>query len=91
MYGADAVILIELSEPSSRIITMTKESNELAQRVELDLVEEEKEKARIKKETIKQQMARKYNKKVNLQEFKEMINIITLVISSISQRSIITI
>ena len=41
---------------------MTEESNELARRAELDLVEEDKEKARVKEEAIKQEMARKYNK-----------------------------
>ena len=54
MYGADAVIPIELSEPSLRIITMTEESNEDTRRAELDLVKEEKEKARIKEDAIKQ-------------------------------------
>ena len=71
MYRLDTMIPIELSKPSSRTITMTKESNELARKVELDHIEEEKEKARVKEEAIKHQMARKYNKKVNPQEFKK--------------------
>ena len=53
VYRADAVIPIELSKPSSRIITMMEESNEDARSVELDMVKEEREKARIKKEAIK--------------------------------------
>ena len=69
VYGADAMIPIELLEPSPRISTMIEESNQLARRAELDLVEEDREKARIKEETIKQQMARKYNKRVSSQEF----------------------
>ena len=71
MYGANVVISIELSKPSPGIIIMTEESNKDAQRVELDLVKKEKEKARIKEEVIKQQIARKYNKKVYPQEFEE--------------------
>ena len=71
VFGADAVIPIELLEPSPRIITLAKESNEDAQRVELDLVEEDREKARIKEEAIKQQMARKYNRKIHPKEFEE--------------------
>ena len=63
VYRADAVIPIELSKLSPRIITMTEESYEDARRVELDLVQEDKEKAKIKEEAIKQQMVRKYNKK----------------------------
>ena len=42
VYGSNTVIPIELAEPSLRIITMTKESNELTQRAELNLVEEER-------------------------------------------------
>ena len=65
VYRFEAMILIELTEPSLRTITKTKESNELARRAKLDLIEEDMEMARIKEEAIKQQMARKYNKKVN--------------------------
>ena len=50
---------------------MTEESNELAKRVEMALIEEGWEKARVKEEAIKQQMARKYTKKVNPLEFEE--------------------
>ena len=48
------MILIELSEPSPRIITMIEESNKLAQRTELDLIKEDREKAKVKEEVIKQ-------------------------------------
>ena len=65
MFGANVVMSIELSGPTPRIITMVEESNKDAQRAELDLVEKDREKARIKEEAIKQQMARKYNKKVH--------------------------
>ena len=37
----------------------------MLERAELDLVKENREKAKIKEEAIKQQMARKYNKKVH--------------------------
>ena len=53
VYRANVVIPIELSELSSRIITMMEESNDDAWRVELDLVEKEREMARIKEEAIK--------------------------------------
>ena len=71
MYGTNVVISIELSKLSPRIIIMMEESNEDAWSVKLDLVKEEKGKARIKKEAIKQQMARKYSKKFHPQEFEE--------------------
>ena len=41
---------------------MIEESNKLAQRTELDLIKEDREKAKVKEEVIKQQMERKYNK-----------------------------
>ena len=50
---------------------MAEESNENARRAELDLIEEGRERAKIKEKAIKQQMARKYNRKVYLQEFKK--------------------
>ena len=50
---------------------MMEESNEDTRRVKSDLVEEEREKVRIKEKVIKQQMAKKYNKKVHSQEFEE--------------------
>ena len=65
MYKAYVVKPIEHSESSPSIITMTKEYNELAGRAKLDLVVEDREKARIKEEAIKQQMPRKYNKRVS--------------------------
>ena len=68
VYGSDTMIPIELAEPSVRIMTMIKESNEFVRRAELNLAEENRERARIH-EVIKQQMVRKYNKKVNPQEF----------------------
>ena len=71
MCGLDAMIPIELTVPSLRIMTMNEEFNELARIAEFDLVEEEKEKASVKGEAIKQQIVRKHNKKVNLQEFEE--------------------
>ena len=65
------MIPMELIDPSPKMINMNEESNKLALRSELDLIEEDKERARVKEEVIKQQMVRKYNRKVNPQEFKE--------------------
>ena len=71
MFKVDAVILIELSKPCLRMITMAEEFNEDARRAELDLVEEDKENVKIKEEAIKQKIARKYNRKVRWQKFEE--------------------
>ena len=50
---------------------MNEKSNELTLRAKLDQVEEDRERSRIKKEAIKQQMVRKYNKRVNPEEFEK--------------------
>ena len=50
---------------------MTEESNELNRRAKLDLVEEDRERARIQEEAINQQMVRKYNKKVILKSLRK--------------------
>ena len=47
------MIPIKLAKPSPRIITMIEELDELALRAELDLIEEEMEKTKVKEETIK--------------------------------------
>ena len=47
------MILVKLAEPSVKTMTMIEEPNELAWRVELDLVEENKERARVQEEAIK--------------------------------------
>ena len=49
MNWLDAMIPIELTDPNPRTMTMIKD----------------RERDKVKKEDIKQQMARKYNKKVN--------------------------
>lgn len=53
VYKSNAVVPIKLTEPSSRTITMTEESNELTWRAKLDLAEEYRERAKIKEEVIK--------------------------------------
>ena len=47
------MIAIELAKPSLRIMTITKESNELVEKAKLDLIKEDKERVRIKEEAIK--------------------------------------
>ena len=54
VFGADAVIPIEILVPSPRIITMMEESNADARRAELVLLEEDRERARIRDKAIKQ-------------------------------------
>ena len=71
VFGVDVIIPIELPESNLRMITMVEEFNKVVRRAELDLQEEDREKVRIKEEATKQQMARKYNKKVCPQEFKK--------------------
>ena len=65
------MIPVELTKPSTRTMVISKEGNELARRAELDLIKEDREKGCIQDETMKQQIARKYNKRVILKNFEE--------------------
>ena len=71
VFESDAVIPIEVAKPSSRIVSIDKGSNDEIWKVKLDLIEKEREIARVKEEVMKLQIARKYNRHVSLKSFKE--------------------
>ncbi|XP_070028763.1 uncharacterized protein [Nicotiana sylvestris] len=70
VYGAKALILVEIGEPSTRYTQATEESNEEEMRVKLDLLEERRETALIRMAAQKQVMERYYNQKAHLRYFK---------------------
>nr|XP_016507384.1 PREDICTED: uncharacterized protein LOC107825062 [Nicotiana tabacum] len=70
VYGAEALIPVEIGEPSTKYTQATKESNEEEMRVNLDLLEERRETALIKVATQKQVIERYYNRKARLEYFK---------------------
>ena len=71
VFESDAVIPIEVAKPNSRIVSIDKGSNDEIWKVKLDLIEKEREIARVKEEVMKLQIARKYNRHVSLKSFKE--------------------
>src|ERR1044072_8275109 len=62
--GSDAMLPIELDIPTYRATVTQEETNNLAIRAELDLSEEDKDRARIKNFAARQRAAKKYNLKV---------------------------
>ncbi|XP_070022344.1 uncharacterized protein [Nicotiana sylvestris] len=70
MYGDEALILVEIGEPSTGYTQATEESNEEEMRVNLDLLEERRETALIRLTSQKQVIERYYNWKAHLRYFK---------------------
>ncbi|XP_070010934.1 uncharacterized protein [Nicotiana sylvestris] len=70
VYGAEALILVEIGEPSTRYTQAIEESNEEEMRINLDLIEERREATLIRMAVQKQVMERYYNRKVRLRYFK---------------------
>src|ERR1044072_4775588 len=63
-YGTEAVIPVEIGEPSYRVAHLNHESNERLLRGALDLCEEKREAVQVKTAAAKEKIARKYNARV---------------------------
>ncbi|XP_070007242.1 uncharacterized protein [Nicotiana sylvestris] len=70
IYRAEALIPIEIGEPSKIYTQDTKESNEEEMRVNLELLEERRETTLIRMEVEKHVIERYYNQKAHLRYFK---------------------
>ncbi|XP_075083302.1 uncharacterized protein LOC142167047 [Nicotiana tabacum] len=70
VYGSEALIPVEIGEPSTRFTLATKESNDEELRTNLDLLEQRREAALIQMETQKQIIERYYNRKAHIRYFK---------------------
>ncbi|XP_075112395.1 uncharacterized protein LOC142182217 [Nicotiana tabacum] len=70
VYGAKALIPVEIGEPSTRYTQANEESNEEEMRINLDLLEERREASLIRMAGQKQVMERYYNRKARLKYFK---------------------
>jgi len=69
VYGSDTMILVEIQESSSRFQNfVTEESNE-ERRVNLDLLDEVREEARIKVEALKRRVEYKHKSKMKPRQF----------------------
>ncbi|XP_070036086.1 uncharacterized protein [Nicotiana tomentosiformis] len=70
VYGAEALIPVEIGEPSTRYTHATEAENEEELGVNLDLLEERREATLFRMAAQKQMIERYYNKKANLRYFK---------------------
>ncbi|KAI3461303.1 hypothetical protein Pfo_017966 [Paulownia fortunei] len=68
-YGIEAIAPAEIGEPSWRMTNYAPQHNDNALRVNLDLIEELREKAASRSEMYKARMARAYNMKVHSRSF----------------------
>ncbi|XP_059310963.1 uncharacterized protein LOC132062406 [Lycium ferocissimum] len=69
VYGAEALIPVEIGEPFPRYTHATEEENNEAMLVNLDLLEEHREMALIKIVAQKQRMGKYYNRQTKLRYF----------------------
>ncbi|XP_075097812.1 uncharacterized protein LOC142175139 [Nicotiana tabacum] len=70
VYGTDAVIPVEIEEPSLRYSNESGPSNDESRLQDLDKVEERKDMAHIRMVAQKQQAERYYNKKAKVRPHK---------------------
>ncbi|XP_019266450.1 PREDICTED: uncharacterized protein LOC109243891 [Nicotiana attenuata] len=70
VYGVEALIPVEIGEPSTRYTQATEESKEDEMRINLDLLEERRETALIGMVAQKQFIERYYNQKAHIRYFK---------------------
>jgi len=66
VYGSDAMIPVEIHESSPRFLGFVAEESNEERKVNLDLIDEAREKARIKVEAMKRRVEPQYNSKVKL-------------------------
>ncbi|XP_021996225.1 uncharacterized protein LOC110893423 [Helianthus annuus] len=69
VYGSEAVIPTEIGLPSPCLTAVTTINNEAECRLDLDLLEERREIARIKEAKYKTQLERYYNARVRICTF----------------------
>nr|KYP35924.1 Pol polyprotein [Cajanus cajan] len=70
-YGTNSMIPVEVGEPSFRRIHFDEANNNLSLQVEIDVIEEVRDKARIVAEACKQRMSRRFNSTLSKRCFKE--------------------
>lgn len=71
VYGADAMLPVEIDTPTWRREHFSEESNEVGIRCTMDMIDEVREAAHIREFAAKQRAARRYNSKVIPRSMKE--------------------
>ena len=69
VYGSNAMIPIEIQESSPRFQSFVAEESNEERTVNLDLLDEVREEARIKAETVKRRVKHKYSSKLKPRQF----------------------
>ena len=69
VYGSDAMIPVEIHESSPRYQSFVAEESNEERRVNLDLLDEAREEARIKAEAVKRRVEHQYSSKVKPRQF----------------------
>ncbi|XP_070036358.1 uncharacterized protein [Nicotiana tomentosiformis] len=70
VYGAEALIPVEVGETTLRYFQANEESNNEAMLINLEPIEERRDLAHVRMEAQKQRMERYYNRRANLRYFK---------------------
>ncbi|XP_070012886.1 uncharacterized protein [Nicotiana sylvestris] len=70
VYGTEALIPMEVGEPTLRYFRVDEESNNEAMLINFELLEERRDMSRVRMEAQKQRMERYYNRRANLRYFK---------------------
>ena len=63
------MILVEIQESSPRFLNFVSEDSNEERRMNLDLLDEVREEARVKAEAVKRRVERKYNSKIKPRQF----------------------
>jgi len=71
VYGCDAMIPVEIQESSPRFQNFVAEDSNEERRMNLDLLDEVREEARVKAEAVKRRVDRKYNSKIKPRHFRD--------------------
>ena len=69
VYGSGAMIPVEIHESFPRFLGFVVEESNEERKVNLDLLDEVREEARIKAEVVKRRVERQYNSKVKRRQF----------------------
>jgi len=70
VYGCDAIIPVEIQESSPRFQNFVAEDSNKERRLNLNLLDEVREEARVKAEAVKRRIERRYNSKVMPRQFR---------------------
>ncbi|XP_068501757.1 uncharacterized protein [Phaseolus vulgaris] len=69
VYGSDAMIPVEIHESSPRFLRFVAEESNVERKVNLDLLDEVREEAKIKVEAVKRRVEHQYSSKVKPRQF----------------------